>query len=85
MPPKHRGRGFGTALAKSYLYYAPRLGYQASVFNLVYVNNIASVKCVFNFYVHYYVFTMSIFDPSGYGRDSVSLKWVAYLKLADYE
>ena len=31
-------------LARSYLHYAPRLGYEASVFNLVYVNNIASVK-----------------------------------------
>lgn len=34
------------ALARSYLHYAPRLGYQASVFNLVYVNNLASVRYV---------------------------------------
>lgn len=44
MPPLHRGSGFGSLLAKSYVHYAPLLGYQASVFNLVYVNNIASVK-----------------------------------------
>ncbi len=44
VPPNHRGKGFGISLAKSFLYYAPRLGYQASVFNLVYVNNDVSVK-----------------------------------------
>jgi len=44
VPPEHRGGGYGSALAKSYVYYAPKLGYQASVFNLVYVNNVASVK-----------------------------------------
>ncbi|KAL0570948.1 hypothetical protein V5O48_010013 [Marasmius crinis-equi] len=44
VPPVHRGSGYGSLLAKSYLYYAPRLGYKASVFNLVYVNNVASVK-----------------------------------------
>ena len=33
-------------LARSFLHYAPRLGYEASVFNLVYVNNAASVRCV---------------------------------------
>ncbi|KIM40288.1 hypothetical protein M413DRAFT_176172 [Hebeloma cylindrosporum] len=44
VPPAHRGSGFGALLAKSYVHYAPLLGYQASVFNLVYVNNIASVK-----------------------------------------
>ncbi|KAG7091092.1 hypothetical protein E1B28_010147 [Marasmius oreades] len=44
VPLSHRGSGFGTLLAKSYLYYAPKLGYRASVFNLVYVNNVASVK-----------------------------------------
>ncbi|KII93899.1 hypothetical protein PLICRDRAFT_88195 [Plicaturopsis crispa FD-325 SS-3] len=42
--PSHRGRGYGTTLGRSYLHYAPKLGYKASVFNLVYVNNIASVK-----------------------------------------
>ncbi|KAJ6624301.1 hypothetical protein B0H10DRAFT_1784954, partial [Mycena sp. CBHHK59/15] len=44
VPPKHRGGGYGSALAKSYVYYAPKLGYKASVFNLVYTNNLASVK-----------------------------------------
>ncbi|KAF9012506.1 hypothetical protein BDQ17DRAFT_1344028 [Cyathus striatus] len=44
VPPKHRGSGYGSTLARSYVYYAPKLGYQASVFNLVYVNNIASVR-----------------------------------------
>ncbi|KDQ55227.1 hypothetical protein JAAARDRAFT_37753 [Jaapia argillacea MUCL 33604] len=44
VPSTQRGSGFGRLLAKSYVHYAPKLGYQASVFNLVYVNNIASVK-----------------------------------------
>ncbi|KAI0090753.1 hypothetical protein BDY19DRAFT_887330 [Irpex rosettiformis] len=44
IPQSQRGRGFGSVLARSYLYYGPRLGYEASVFNLVYVNNIASIK-----------------------------------------
>ncbi|KAL0955760.1 hypothetical protein HGRIS_001975 [Hohenbuehelia grisea] len=44
VPPHQRGRNFGTILAKSYLYYGPRLGYEASVFNLVYVNNTASIR-----------------------------------------
>jgi hypothetical protein len=44
VPVSHRGNGYGTVLAKSYLHYAPALGYQASVFNLVYVNNEASVR-----------------------------------------
>lgn len=44
VPAMHQGAGYGFALAQSYLHYAPRLGYKASVFNLVYVNNIASVK-----------------------------------------
>ncbi|KAJ7072650.1 hypothetical protein C8F01DRAFT_1104797 [Mycena amicta] len=44
VPPAHRGRGYGSALAKSYVHYAPKLGYRASVFNLVYANNTASVK-----------------------------------------
>jgi GNAT superfamily N-acetyltransferase len=46
VPPSQRGHGYGTVLAHSFLHYAPRLGYQASVFNLVYVNNTASVRCV---------------------------------------
>jgi len=44
VPPQHRGLGIATALARSYLQYAPRLGFKASVFNLVYVNNVASVR-----------------------------------------
>ncbi|KAF8435009.1 hypothetical protein L210DRAFT_884915 [Boletus edulis BED1] len=44
VPPSHRGNGYGHVLARSFLYYAPRLGYEASVFNLVYVNNVASVR-----------------------------------------
>jgi len=44
VPPSQRGRGIGAVLARSYLYYAPRLGFEASVFNLVYVNNAASVR-----------------------------------------
>ena len=46
VPPQHRGGGFGVVLADTYLHYAPKLGYQASVFNLVYVNNVASIRCV---------------------------------------
>ncbi|KAI0628980.1 hypothetical protein C8Q77DRAFT_326404 [Trametes polyzona] len=44
VPPSQRGHGIGKVLARSYLHYGPRLGYEASVFNLVYVNNVASVK-----------------------------------------
>ncbi|KAJ6589822.1 hypothetical protein DFH09DRAFT_1140199 [Mycena vulgaris] len=44
VPPKQRGSGYGSALAKSYVQNAPKLGYQASVFNLVYTNNSASVR-----------------------------------------
>ncbi|KAI0359638.1 hypothetical protein OH77DRAFT_1395107 [Trametes cingulata] len=44
VPPSQRGLGIGTVLARSYLWYGPRLGYEASVFNLVYVNNVASIK-----------------------------------------
>ncbi|CAL1711359.1 unnamed protein product [Somion occarium] len=44
VPASQRSRGFGAVLARSYLYYGPRLGFEASVFNLVYVNNVASVK-----------------------------------------
>ncbi|KAI0692110.1 hypothetical protein BC835DRAFT_1278284 [Cytidiella melzeri] len=44
VPPCQRAKGYGLVLAQSYLHYGPRLGYQASVFNLVYTNNIASVK-----------------------------------------
>ena len=55
MPPKHWNKGYGRVLAKSYLYYAPKLGYQGSVFNLVYVNNAASIR-----YVDYTTFSVCI-------------------------
>ncbi|CAD6568000.1 MAG: hypothetical protein CYPHOPRED_002290 [Cyphobasidiales sp. Tagirdzhanova-0007] len=42
--PKHRNLKIGRTLAKSYLHFAPRLGYKFSIFNLVYVNNVASVR-----------------------------------------
>lgn len=42
--PRFRGMGVATRLARSFVKYAPLLGYKASVFNLVYVNNTASVK-----------------------------------------
>ncbi|KAA1079313.1 hypothetical protein PGT21_007574 [Puccinia graminis f. sp. tritici] len=41
--PRHRGRKVGKTLARSFLHYAPLLGYRASVFNLVYKNNLASI------------------------------------------
>ncbi|CAH7688366.1 hypothetical protein PPACK8108_LOCUS23322 [Phakopsora pachyrhizi] len=41
--PRYRGYRFGKALAKSFLHYAPKLGYKGSVFNLVYTNNHSSV------------------------------------------
>ncbi|EIW80625.1 hypothetical protein CONPUDRAFT_57766 [Coniophora puteana RWD-64-598 SS2] len=44
VPPSQRKKGYGHILARSYLHYGPRLGYTASVFNLVYVNNQASLK-----------------------------------------
>jgi len=40
----YRGCGYGTTLGRSYLHYAPKLGYRASVFNLVYVSNTASIR-----------------------------------------
>ncbi|KAK4688938.1 hypothetical protein P7C73_g1160, partial [Tremellales sp. Uapishka_1] len=36
VPPSQRGRKIGVVLGKSFLQYAPKLGYRASVFNLVY-------------------------------------------------
>jgi len=44
IPSSQRGQRLGVTLGRSYLYYAPRLGYEASVFNLVYVNNTASIR-----------------------------------------
>ncbi|KAL4895116.1 putative acetyltransferase, GNAT family, partial [Aspergillus ambiguus] len=39
-----RNRGAGLVMAEAYLDYAPKLGYKYSVFNLVFENNVASVK-----------------------------------------
>ncbi|BGP21766.1 hypothetical protein JCM10295v2_000641 [Rhodotorula toruloides] len=44
VPTVHRGLRVGSTLGHSYLHYAPLLGYRGSVFNLVYVSNVASVK-----------------------------------------
>ncbi|KAH0588788.1 hypothetical protein H2248_004589 [Termitomyces sp. 'cryptogamus'] len=44
VPPAQRSKGYGSILAKSFVKYAPALGYQGSVFNLVYANNHASIK-----------------------------------------
>lgn len=44
IPPAHRRFGYGKTLGKSYLHYAPQLGFKASVFNLVYTSNIGSMK-----------------------------------------
>ncbi|CDR88293.1 related to l-azetidine-2-carboxylic acid acetyltransferase [Sporisorium scitamineum] len=44
VPPAGRGLGLGGVLGRSFLQFAPKAGYQGSVFNLVYVNNQASVK-----------------------------------------
>ncbi|WRT66467.1 uncharacterized protein IL334_003426 [Kwoniella shivajii] len=41
--PTQRGRKIGLNLGRSYLQYAPELGYKGSVFNLVYKNNAASL------------------------------------------
>lgn len=42
--PLRRGRGTGRVLGKSYLEWAPILGYTYSVFNLVFETNAASVR-----------------------------------------
>ncbi|KAL3471891.1 putative acetyltransferase, GNAT family [Aspergillus californicus] len=39
-----RNRGVGIVMGKAYLQFAPLLGYKYSVFNLVFENNVASVK-----------------------------------------
>ncbi|WFD00503.1 hypothetical protein MYAM1_003252 [Malassezia yamatoensis] len=44
VPKQSRGLGMGGLLARSYLIYAPAFGYEASVFNLVYETNQASIK-----------------------------------------
>ncbi|ORY90396.1 hypothetical protein BCR43DRAFT_499242 [Syncephalastrum racemosum] len=40
----HRGLGAGVAMAETFLVTAPALGYKASVFNLVFANNEASLR-----------------------------------------
>ncbi|CAI6332628.1 unnamed protein product [Periconia digitata] len=44
VPPSLRGQGLGQIAARSFCFYGPASGYRGSVFNLVYVNNEASVK-----------------------------------------
>ncbi|TNY21356.1 hypothetical protein DMC30DRAFT_416112 [Rhodotorula diobovata] len=44
VPSVHRGLRVGSTLGRSYLHFAPLCGYRGSVFNLVYTNNVASVK-----------------------------------------
>lgn len=44
VPHSRRGLGLGVLLAKSYLHFAPALGYRGSVFNLVYADNPASLR-----------------------------------------
>ncbi|KAL4887191.1 hypothetical protein BJY04DRAFT_49014 [Aspergillus karnatakaensis] len=39
-----RGQGVGMIMGRAYLHFAPLLGYKYSVFNLVFENNVASVK-----------------------------------------
>ncbi|ODV86912.1 hypothetical protein CANARDRAFT_6482 [[Candida] arabinofermentans NRRL YB-2248] len=39
-----RGKSVGSKLGECYLYYAPKLGFRYSVFNLVYETNVASSK-----------------------------------------
>jgi GNAT superfamily N-acetyltransferase len=41
---QHSNKGVGTLMGQSYLNLAPKLGYEASMFNLVFISNIASVK-----------------------------------------
>ncbi|KAI9493850.1 hypothetical protein BDB00DRAFT_820947 [Zychaea mexicana] len=40
----HRGYGSGVAMAETYMIIGPALGYKASVFNLVFANNEASIR-----------------------------------------
>ena len=42
--PAHRGFGVGRLLGEAYIAYAPQLGYEYSVFNLVYETNVASMR-----------------------------------------
>ncbi|KAI9203161.1 acyl-CoA N-acyltransferase [Polychytrium aggregatum] len=40
----HRGRGVGKVMGRAFVKIAPSLGYKASMFNLVFANNVASVE-----------------------------------------
>ncbi|KAI7828862.1 hypothetical protein BC939DRAFT_443134 [Gamsiella multidivaricata] len=42
--PIHRGLGIGSILGKAFLRVVPVIGYKASMFNLVFVSNVASIK-----------------------------------------
>lgn len=42
--PAHRNQGIGKIMASAYLQIAPLLGYKASMFNLVFANNVARVR-----------------------------------------
>ncbi|CAG8590847.1 26657_t:CDS:2 [Gigaspora margarita] len=44
VPLKFRNLGIGKIMAESFLLFAPLLGYKSCVFNLVFENNIASIK-----------------------------------------
>ncbi|BDD62942.1 hypothetical protein MAP00_007895 [Monascus purpureus] len=39
-----RGKGVGNVMGEAYLDFAPKLGYKYSVFNLVFANNMASIR-----------------------------------------
>ncbi|KAF9925274.1 hypothetical protein BGZ65_007883 [Modicella reniformis] len=42
--PIHRGLGIGSILGKAFLKLVPVIGYKASMFNLVFTSNVASIK-----------------------------------------
>ncbi|RMJ21828.1 histone acetyltransferase Spt10 [Aspergillus sp. HF37] len=42
--PAARGKGVALAMGEAYLEYAPKLGYKYSVFNLVFANNVPSIR-----------------------------------------
>ncbi|KAF9296353.1 hypothetical protein BGZ88_000059 [Linnemannia elongata] len=42
--PRHRGLGLGGIMGKAFLKVVPLIGYKASMFNLVFESNVASVK-----------------------------------------
>ena len=42
--PKYRGLGVGIALGEQFLKIAPKMGFKAAMFNLVFESNLASVK-----------------------------------------